>query len=195
MLQDDIADFLSRCEIAGGNSGIIINLDDRGRAAGDAYVELGTREDMETAISMHKREMGTRYIEVFEANRLDVEKAKEKQGRGGGNSMGFGRKDRDRAGTRGYTVQLRGLPYRVTEREVADWISEAADPIDVIILMDRGRPSGNAECVFSSDREARRVARNMYRRDLGHRWADGGHGGGFYSTVFRYIECFYDGAD
>ena len=63
-------------------------MDDRGRAAGDAYVELETRDDMDTAVSMHKREMGTRYIEVFEANRLDVEKAKDKQGRGGGGSMG-----------------------------------------------------------------------------------------------------------
>ena len=83
--------------------------------------------------------------------------------------MGIGRRDRDRAGTRGCTVQLRGLPYKVTEREVADWIGEAADPIDVIILMDRGRPSGKAECVFSSDREARKVAQNMHRRDLGSR--------------------------
>ena len=174
MCQDDISDFLSRCEIAGGHAGIIINLDDRGRAAGDAYVELETRDDMDTAISMHKREMGTRYIEVFEANRLDVEKAKDKQGRGGGGSMGFGRRDRDRAGPRGFTVQLRGLPYRVTEREVADWVGEAADPVDVIIQMDRGRPSGRAECVFSSDREARRVVQTMHRRDLGHRWGRGG---------------------
>ena len=39
----------------GGRSGIVINLDDRGRAAGDAYVELETKDDMESAIRMHKR--------------------------------------------------------------------------------------------------------------------------------------------
>ena len=154
----------------GGNAGIIINMDDRGRAAGDAYVELETRDDMEHAISMHKREMGSRYIEVFEANRLDAEKAKDKISKGGGDSMGFGRRNRDRGGgSSGFTVQLRGLPYRTTEREIADWLSEAADPVDVIIGMDRGRPSGKAEAVFSSDREARRVAQNMHRRDLGSR--------------------------
>ena len=54
--------------------------DDRGRAAGDAYVELETRDDMDNAISMHKREMGSRYIKVFETNGLDVKKAKDKQG-------------------------------------------------------------------------------------------------------------------
>ena len=100
--QDYISDFLSRCEIADGHAGMIINLDDRGRAAGDAYVELETRDDMDTGISMHKREMGSRYIEVCEANRLDVEKAKEMQGRDGG-----GRRDRERGGPRGFTVQLR----------------------------------------------------------------------------------------
>ena len=194
MCQDDISDFLSRCEIADGHAGMIINLDDRGRAAGDAYVELETRDDMDTGISMHKREMGSRYIEVFEANRLDVEKAKDRQSRGGG-SMGCEMRDRERGGPRGYTVQLRGLPYRVTERDIADWVSEAADPVEVIIQMDRGRPSGRADCVFSSDREARRVASNMHRRDLGSRWVGVVLVISFTIFLCRYIECFYEGTD
>ena len=70
----------------------------------------------------------------------------------------------------GYIVNLRGLPFRTTEREVADWLKEVADPIDVIILMEKGRPSGNAEAVFKTDKEARRVAEIMHRRDLGHRF-------------------------
>ena len=70
----------------------------------------------------------SRYVEAFEANPLDVEKAKERKGawRGG----------RERR-SHGYTVQLRGLPYRATEREIADWLSEAAEPDDVIISLDR----------------------------------------------------------
>ena len=28
-------------------------------------------------------------------------------------------------------VHLRGLPYRATEREIADWLTEAADPVEV----------------------------------------------------------------
>ena len=32
---------------------------------------------------------------------------------------------------------MRGLPYRASEREIADWLSEAADPDEVIIIMDR----------------------------------------------------------
>jgi len=171
--QGDVADFLKRCEIVGGLAGIIINKDDRGRAAGDAYVELQSRDDVELALAMHKRDMGSRYIEVFEANRLDVEEAKS-------------RLDKDLIGSKSYAnrsrafkVQLRGLPYKVTKNEISDWLCEAAEPVDIIIMMDRGRPSGRAECVFKSDREARRVAQYMHRRDLGH----------------RYIECFYEGGD
>jgi len=173
--QGDVADFLSRCEIAGGLAGIIISRDDRGRAAGDAYVELETRDDMEMALAMHKRDMGSRYIEVFEANWLDVEQVKNRLNRNGSGSGPGLRGDRRR--DRAYTVQLRGLPYKVTEREISDWLCEAAEPVDVIIEMNRGRPSGRAECVFSSDREARKVAQYMHRRDLGQ----------------RYIECFYEG--
>ena len=170
--KDDVADFLSRCDIVGGRSGIVINLDDRGRAAGDAYVELETKDDMESAIRMHKRELGSRYIEVFEANRLDVANAKRKQEKAAGASSDFDRRGRDRSrgSSMGYIVNLRGLPFKTTEREVADWLKEVADPIDVIILMEKGRPSGNAEAVFKTDKEARRVAEIMHRRDLGHRF-------------------------
>ena len=63
LVQDDIADFLHRCNIEGGNRGIFINTDDRGRASGDAYVELESAEDMENALKMHKRDLGSRWVE------------------------------------------------------------------------------------------------------------------------------------
>ena len=115
-----------------------------------------------------------------------MEKAKDREegGGGGGRRMDDG----------GHTVQLRGLPYKASEREIADWLSEAADPEDVIIIMDRlvliiiiiviisiiirtGRPSGQADAIFSSERDARRVVNIMHKRDMGP----------------RYIECFYEG--
>ena len=74
--------------------------------------------------------MDCRYVEVFEANALDVEKAKEREGGDDGRGGRGGRSS-------GYTVQLRGLPFRATTREICDWLSEAAEPEDVIIIMDR----------------------------------------------------------
>ena len=34
-------------------------------------------------------------------------------------------------------MQLRGLPYRATEREITVWLSEVADPVEVVINMGR----------------------------------------------------------
>ena len=82
-----------------------------------------------------------RYVEVFEANPLDVEKAKDRE-EGGGGGGGGGRRMDDG----GHTVQLRGLPYKASEREIADWLSEAADPEDVIIIMDRLVDSSSHHC-------------------------------------------------
>ena len=74
-----------------------------------------------------------RYVEVFEGNPRDVEKAKDRE-------QGGVRGRRERR-SQGYTVQLRGLPYRATEREIAEWLGEAAEPDDVIITMDRSDSS------------------------------------------------------
>ena len=38
---------------------------------------------------------------------------------------------------RGYVVKLNGLPFRASEREIEDWLAEAADPLEVGIEMDR----------------------------------------------------------
>jgi len=170
--KDDIADFLDRCHIAGGHRGIIIPTDERGRPSGDAYVEVETMDDVDLALKMHKRDLGSRYVEVFEANPLDVEKAKDREDGGGGRG---GRRTRG-----GFTVNLRGLPYRASERDITEWLSEAADPEEVVIIMDRtGRPSGQADAIFSSERDARRVVSQMHKRDMGA----------------RYIECFMEEDD
>ena len=62
MLQDDIADFLERCHIIGGHRGIVITTDDRGRPSGDAYVEVESMDDIDLALKMHKRDMGSRLV-------------------------------------------------------------------------------------------------------------------------------------
>ena len=32
-----------------------------------------------------------------------------------------------------FNVHMRGLPFRVTEHEIAEWFSSVADPVDVVI--------------------------------------------------------------
>ena len=64
--QEDIQDFLARTRILGGSRGIFITTDDRGRPSGDAYVEVETCDDLEQALKMHKRDMGSRLVEGLE---------------------------------------------------------------------------------------------------------------------------------
>jgi len=178
--KDDVKDFLERVRY----KTIILEEDERGRAAGQAWVELDSRDEMDRALDLHRKHLGSRYIEVFETNSSDMERARRQFGAGGSGGRGGGDRGRDRdhrgGRSRGYVVKLNGLPFRASEREVEDWLAEAADPVEVIIEMDRnGRPSGRADAVFASSREARRAAEKMHRRDLGN----------------RYIECFYEDGD
>ena len=62
VIQDDIADFLDRVNIVGGHRGIIITMDDRGRPSGDAYVEVESVDDVDLALKMNRRDMGSRWV-------------------------------------------------------------------------------------------------------------------------------------
>ena len=68
VVQDDIADFLDRVNILGGHRGIIITMDDRGRPSGDAYVEVETSDDVDLALKMNRRDMGSRLGGVGEGS-------------------------------------------------------------------------------------------------------------------------------
>lgn len=166
--KDEVIDFLSDCRILNGQDGIIFIMDEgKDKPSGDAYVELEEEEDVRLAVKQHRRHMGQRYVEVFEANRKDVARAKD-------------RLDKLDSRREAFMVNLRGIPYNTTESEIRDWLSEAGDPIEVIIPEDRrGRPSGQANAYFKTEAEAETVVKEMHRRDMGS----------------RYIECFYDPMD
>ena len=68
LFQDDVADFLDRVNILGGHRGIIMTTDDRGRPSGDAYVEVETIDDVDLALKMNKRDMGSRWVVGRDSN-------------------------------------------------------------------------------------------------------------------------------
>jgi len=164
--KEDVVDWLDDVDCCGGSDGVVFIMDQKiNRPSGDAYVEVETSADIKRALRLHKKNMGSRYVEVFEANSKDVARAKDIE-------------DNDKEREEAYMVNLRGLPYRTTEREIIDWVSEAAEPFDVVITMDKmGRPSGQANAYFKTEDEALKVVKEMHRRDLGT----------------RYIECYLDG--
>jgi len=76
-----------------------------------------------------------------------------------------------------HIVRMRGLPFKVTENEIAEWFSSVADCLDVHIQYGGdGRPTGQAEVMFGSAQEAK-MAMSKHKQHMQN----------------RYVELFYDG--
>jgi len=88
----------------------------------------------------------------------------------GGGGYGGGRAS-------GVTIKVRGLPFRVSENEIAEWFSSVADPVDIQIRYNHeGRPSGDAFVTFGSEGDAKK-AMQKNKQNMQH----------------RYIELFMEG--
>ena len=81
------------------------------------------------------------------------------------------------AGKSGHMIRMRGLPFRVTENDIAEWFSSVTDPIGINIRYNnQGRPAGEADVLFATESEAKK-AMSKDRQNMQH----------------RYVELFYDG--
>lgn len=59
----DVLDFLENVEVIDGEKGVHMSIGRDGRASGEAFAELATGEDLDTAFSYNKNMIGHRYIE------------------------------------------------------------------------------------------------------------------------------------
>jgi len=112
----EIYNFFKDCNIVGEEQGIHMTLDKDGRPSGECFVELVTELDLEKAHAHHKENLGSRYVEVSDAKRSELEWALS-HSPGSGNQMGAGGGDSD-----GF-VRLRGLPYEATKKDIADFFA------------------------------------------------------------------------
>ncbi|XP_053462804.1 heterogeneous nuclear ribonucleoprotein F-like isoform X4 [Nycticebus coucang] len=73
---EDVQNFLSNCTIHDGPGGIHFIYTREGRQSGEAFVELGSEDDVkmlaEKALGRHKERIGHRYIEVFKSSQEEV---------------------------------------------------------------------------------------------------------------------------
>ena len=60
---DEIVNFFSDCSFKDGKDSVHLTLTREGRPSGEAYIEVSTEEDMNTALEKDKAHMGKRYIE------------------------------------------------------------------------------------------------------------------------------------
>ena len=47
-------------------------------------------------------------------------------------------------------MRMRGLPFRATPNDIAEWFSSVCDPVDIQLKYNpQGKPNGEADVLFS----------------------------------------------
>ena len=69
--KSELQSFFAMCKIRNGKEGIHFTYLQHGRPSGEAFVEFDSEEELQKAIKMHKEYMGSRYIEVFIAQKVE----------------------------------------------------------------------------------------------------------------------------
>ncbi|KAF8820322.1 Rna recognition motif-containing protein [Cardiosporidium cionae] len=130
------------------------------RLTGEAWVLLTSPEEAEAArLSLHKKPIGRRYIEVFASSQEEMDQAKHYR-TGQASSQPFRNKQLNQyvktSATMGFTViRLRGLPFHANESHIVNFFSgfqmlsvlPSTAPVN-------GRPSGEAYVQFTDAEEA-----------------------------------------
>lgn len=105
--EDMIEEFFSGLDIKPDREGILIVVDRRGRATGEAYVQFETQDETEQALKLNREKIGHRYIEIFRSSVAEMRRSssgrpgpydkKDRGGsRGGGNDFGGRQNNRNR---------------------------------------------------------------------------------------------------
>ena len=72
---EEVQEFFDGIEIMNGMDGIVLTATSDGRPTGEAYVEFPSEEGHREAMKLHKKSMGSRYIELFNSNKGDMVQA------------------------------------------------------------------------------------------------------------------------
>lgn len=177
----------------------------RGQPSGYAFVIFASAADRDLAFEeKQKCTMGSRYLELFQANHLDMknlvalsqhdEKISAGTGKSQGGNMGMGipggmgvsggmgGMGMGGGAGGGSAVQLRGLPWTATKEDVQDFFEPnfVVEARDIEMTTDaKGRPSGGAVVTLGSAIEADEAKEQLNRKHMGD----------------RYIEVFEAGPD
>lgn len=85
------------------------------RPSGEAFIDLQTRKDFWKALEFHKKTMGSRFIEIFESDRMEMESFVRSRGVDAVVSVIHGDDDDE------FFLRLRGLPYSCTRKDIIDF--------------------------------------------------------------------------
>ena len=103
----DIMGLLHDCKIKNEEKGVFFTFSTDGRPSGESFVELCSEIDLDKALAHNHENMGRRYVEIFRANR---------------NQMEWDCHKEERMSSSG-VVRLRGLPYGCTEEQIVTFFA------------------------------------------------------------------------
>eukprot|EP00096_Caligus_rogercresseyi_P008228 TRINITY_DN2671_c0_g6_i1.p1 TRINITY_DN2671_c0_g6~~TRINITY_DN2671_c0_g6_i1.p1 ORF type:complete len:467 (+),score=132.32 TRINITY_DN2671_c0_g6_i1:76-1476(+) len=161
---EEIATFLSECELKKGNDGIHLTMTRNGRPSGEAYIELASEEDVEKALKKHRQTMGKRYIEVFKSQHSEMYWNLNRS-----ETSAFSEQSSDNV------VRLRGLPFDCTRDDVHKFFEGLEIVNDGILLTSdyQGRNSGEAFVQFTNGANVdRALKKNNNKQSIGHRYIE-----------------------
>ena len=112
--KQQICDFLFGCEVIEGPAGVKIEMNERGKPSGSAFVQVRTKTDVENAMKYNKRMLGKRYVDIEIITTKDG-KAVERER--------YQTKDRSSSSNPDvFTVKLSGLPWTATQQQICDFL-------------------------------------------------------------------------
>lgn len=171
--KDELVEFFAPVEIDPENIHMTTNRE--GRPSGEAYVQVNTKEDQEEAIKKHRKNMGKRYVEVFESKWSEMEWVVKRNSGNGGPMPGFGGMGGGPTGTDGgeNVVRLRGLPFEASKGDIIKFF-EGLDITNNGILLTtnyQGRATGEAFVQFAN-RDHVEEALKKNKESIGHRYIE-----------------------
>ncbi|XP_038599436.1 heterogeneous nuclear ribonucleoprotein H3 isoform X3 [Ornithorhynchus anatinus] len=192
--KEEIVQFFTGLEIV--PNGITLTMDYQGRSTGEAFVQFASKEIAENALGKHKERIGHRYIEIFKSSRSEIKGFYDPPrrmlgqrpgpydrplggrggyygaGRGSMGGHGYGGAGDASSGFHGgHFVHMRGLPFRATENDIANFFSPL-NPIRVHIDIGAdGRATGEADVEFVTHEDAV-AAMSKDKNNMQHRYIE-----------------------
>lgn len=151
----------------------LVSLQD-GRSSGEAFVEFESAEDVDKAMLMNKKHLGTRYVDIYKVKRQEMEyvmghhsnnPSNQHPSNGYYGSLGSNKKVP--------IVKLKGVPYDCSKEEISNFLPGLEIvPNGISIMQDQyGRCNGEVFVHFVHQ-ESLPEALKKHKKLIGHRYIE-----------------------